>query len=1367
MKHSKQSETGSSNTSKSSKGVLIYILDKKDSLLDQLTTNNVINNFRFRHFSTTEHFATACDKESPKAIIIDVGFEAEQKKIKGILDHLKPAPHDAPVVISTSDSSEIEARLSAVRMGLEQFMSQPIDLTTLGKTIDGIHSRKDKPYKVLLIGDFEGDQAYYSSILSAKEIITEHLFKPLDALHKISEFKPDVLVLNIHMPECSGLELAKIVRQHHDWAQTPILFLSPEQDPEPELSAMDICGTDFFTSPVDEQSFISTILVRAKTARNTVLLIENLNAALLENHFHLATMDRHDIVSTADVRGKITSVNDTFCDISGYQRSELLGKNHRMLKSGRHPKEFYDDMWRTISSGKIWQGTICNLTKDGSEYWVKSTIVPFLDNTGKPYKYVSARTDVTAFREVSERFSRAQSYANIGTWDWNIKTGELYWSDRIAPLFGYDHVVNDASYENFLAAIHPDDRSMVEEAIANRLENGATYNIEHRVIWDDGSIHWVHESGDVLRAEDGSALHMLGVLQDIDERKRTQLDLASSERQLRNAQAMAQLGNWELDIGSGELFWSDEVYRIYGHQPGIFTPTVNTSKKAIHPDDIELALLYEKNLKEKGSGEAIHRIIRPNGEIRHINSIARTETDKAGNITKVSGTVQDITGRIEMENHLLETERRFSFAVEGAGDGIWDWNMVNGEMEFSKLYEEMLGYKEGDLVPHVDTWAASVSPDDKERVQQHLEDYLEGRTEKYSIELKLRTKEDNYKWVLCRGTIVEHDRKNKPMRMIGIHTDISERVAMENSLSQRKKLLDLLHHSTTEFVMNGFNRETMNNMLGTLLDVTGSEYGFIGEVFLDDEDKPYLKTHAITNIAWDDATQELYGLNSEKGFELRNLSTLYGLVLSSRQPVLSNNPSSDARSGGLPPGHPAMNSFLGVPIFYGSELVGMYGIANRENGYDAETQELLGPFDLTYAAMVHARRIGETEKTHRHGLVTAKEEAENANSAKSQFLSSMSHELRTPMNAILGFSQLLQMEGDSLNSLQMENVNEIYKAGKHLLELINEILELSKIESGTVDLSLESVGLFDIINDSLQLIYPLAKSSGIDIKLYVNQTETTLEQMAKQHDFVLADYIRLKQVLLNLLSNAIKYNSTNGILTVGYDLRDNNLTRITISDTGPGLSPEQINQLFKPFSRLDANNTTIEGTGIGLVIAKKITELMGGHIGVESQTEEGSTFWIDFPTALSPSQENNKIDKATIQRLKTGINISDQHTILYIEDNHANIRLMAKLLDPQPNIHLLSAHEPLLGVELATKYQPDLIFLDINLPGMDGYEVFKALRELDTTRDIPVIALSANAMPKDVKKGIDTGFTEYITKPIDVRLMLKHIDKVFSDKKKL
>lgn len=429
--------------------------------------------------------------------------------------------------------------------------------------------------------------------------------------------------------------------------------------------------------------------------------------------------------------------------------------------------------------------------------------------------------------------------------------------------------------------------------------------------------------------------------------------------------------------------------------------------------------------------------------------------------------------------------------------------------------------------------------------------------------------------------------------------------------------------------------------------------------------------------------------------------------------------------------------------------------------------------ESSFKTMIHVRKSAEKElvkyRDHLEELVeektidllSARDLAEKASLAKSEFLSRMSHELRTPMNAILGFGQMLELDAGGFSDTQKSSVKEILDAGQHLLNLINEVLDLAHIESGHIDLSLRTVMLGEIIVDSLNLIRPLANERDIEVSLLDDGIDITLEQLLQKNYAVISDVTRLRQVFINLLSNAIKYNNKNGKVTISCSITSNNKIRVSISDTGKGVSVEKQGYLFKAFNRLGAEETEIDGTGIGLVITKNIVELMGGNIGVESELNKGSTFWFELPRSESTPKNISvpKQDKA-IDPLHG--QVTDNKSILYIEDNLANLRLVSHLLGHLENLDMLEAYEPLKGLRLAEEYNPDLILLDINLPNIDGYEVLSRLRKSKVTRNTPVIAISANAMEKDIERGIEAGFDGYITKPIDVKALLEMVKRELS-----
>ncbi|MDH5359825.1 MAG: response regulator [Gammaproteobacteria bacterium] len=897
--------------------VLIYVVDDDPNILNEIQTllDNV--GYRVQTYSDLSALDIALQARIPSLLIMDIVFTDDKFAGTDFVHNLRSRMDADMPVIFLSEKSDMEYRFRAQQAGGSYYLQKPLNFPELIHTIELVVSFAfEEPYRVLIIDDDPEHAAYTAHVLQQTGIHTEILLNPELTLETIKLFKPEVILLDMMMPIYNGLQLAAMIRMDPKQQFTSILFLSAETDTDKQIEAIHLGADDFLVKPVNPNILLKTVQIRARRARSYEKAFNELGHVVNElEHFKIA-LDQHAIVSIADIQGRITYANQKFFDISGYNHEELIGHSHNLLNSGYHPPGYFTEMWQAIVAGKTWQGDIKNRTKDGDDYWVASTITPLLDQSGRPEKYISIRTDITKLKLLTEslhiseeRLRRSQEAARIGNWDWDIISGELFWSELIGPLFGYNEVV-ETTYDNFINAIHPDDRELVTSSVTACIEEGAIYDIEHRIIRQDGDIRWLSEKGDVIRGEDGTTLHMIGV-------------------------------------------------------------------------------------------------------------------------------VQDIT-----------------------------------------------------------------------------------------------------------------DRKN-------IETD----------------------------------------------------------------------------------------------------------------------------------------------------------------------------------------------------LLAAKNSAEMASRSKTEFLSRMSHELRTPLNAILGFGQLMESDPtDPLSKSHQTNVEQILTAGWHLLELINEVLDLAKIESGKLSISMEPVDAGEIIDECLKLTEQMAQQYQIEIV-------TTPFRNAL---YIHADRIRFKQVYLNLLTNAIKYNRTGGTVTLTHEILNNKHVLFNIADTGTGISAEQLPHLFEPFNRLGAENTLIEGTGIGLVIAKRLTEMMHGHIDVNSEIDAGTVFSLKFEVDDAIVDIDHAETLTQLQSLEQATN-KKIFRILYVEDNPANLKLVSNILQRIPDIVLITATNGQEGLSTANDLLPDLILLDINLPGLSGIEICTALNNNSATKNIPRIAVSANAMPADIDSAMIAGFDKYLTKPLDVSNFLNVITEYITN----
>ena len=644
----------------------------------------------------------------------------------------------------------------------------------------------------------------------------------------------------------------------------------------------------------------------------------------------------------------------------------------------------------------------------------------------------------------------------------------------------------------------------------------------------------------------------------------------------------------------------------------------------------------------------------------------------------------------ELQAELAQKSARLQSILEGTHVGTWEWQVPTGEVVFNPRWAEIIGYTLEELAPlSIETWSGFAHPDDLKRSGELLARHFSGELDYYECEARMRHKDGHWVWVLDRGRVARWTDDGKPLLMSGTHQDITERKQVELTLARERARLD----EAQQLARLGHWEADL---------VSGTLY-------------------------WSPVIYEIFG--QDAACFTPSVEAFHAAVHPDDRERVHASERRAAETGH----HDVVHRIVRPD----GSLRHVHELARMERNELGETVRLVGTvLDITELKQAEA------------ALVAAKEAAERASQAKSEFLSSMSHELRTPMNAILGFAQILDQD-DGLNPDQQDSVREILRAGWHLLDLINEVLDLAKVESGRIELNLDTVELPGLIEECFSLTNPLANQRGI-----------TQQQHAAAGQAVRADRIRLKQVLVNLLSNGIKYNRDGGQVSVSVTPGETGFWRISVRDTGRGIPAERMNELFQPFNRLGAEGGTIEGTGIGLVITRRLVEMMDGRVGVESRLGEGSTFWIELPkqataARLDPPESSRDSQDCAIA------SAGPRRNVLYIEDNPSSLRLVNHLLERhRPQFALTCAHTPELGFDLARAERPELILLDLNLPGTDGFEVLQALQADAELKDVPVIALTINAMPQDIERGMAAGFAAYLTKPIDVPQLLAAIDRL-------
>ncbi|WP_299452219.1 PAS domain-containing protein [uncultured Microscilla sp.] len=950
--------------------------------------------------------------------------------------------------------------------------------------------------------------------------------------------------------------------------------------------------------------------------------------------------------------------------------------------------------------------------KQGHYIWLEVVANAFFDSNGQYEGAISSTRDVSERMEAEkklqaneERFRLAQNFANIGIWEWTPTNNEMLWSPQTNYLLGLYHQVGKPSYEVFMKAVHPDDQATVQAKMQHSVNTAKKYELEHRVIWEDGTIYWVKSQGNVQRDQYGNVMKMLGVIQNITQRKVDENKLKSSHKTLADFKMALDEATIVaiIDLQGNITYANDNFATISGYTTHELIGRhydVLIPQRQVLSDEVLSMVQSGKvwqgetnNIHKSGKQYWLKTTIIPFLNDRKLPFqymiICMDITDHK----KAEETVKLQYLQIEMQNQelqatneelrqtnevlsstmeqLRESEQRLSLATLSAKMGIWDWDLLNNHLVWDQQMFELYGCKPENFPNAYDAWEKHLHPDDKK--QAYLDSLLarEGKAE-YNTEFRVCHPNGNIRHIKGFGKVVFDDYA-QPIRMIGINWDITTQKRAEEDLTNQKRILEQILDTLP---INIYIKDDEGRL-----------------VFLN---KATCQTYRVTKETLGKTDAEIFPEYLAKAFVKDDM-----LV----------------RAGAKPDTWEEQISWqhLNIDLLVGKKLISF--------------EKNKAPYILGYSLDITARKRFERE------LITAKQKAEEAALAKEQFLSTMSHEIRTPMNAVIGMTHVLLENKPRVD--QLENLKILKFSAQTLLSLINDILDFTKIDSGKVEF--EEV-LFDLpeLIESIQKSFAFtAQEKNIRLRF---STDTNIPHK------VIGDPVRLTQVLTNLMNNAIKFTLKGEVKLMLQFIAQNNRqvqVRFTVKDTGVGIPKEKQQIIFDRFTQ--ANPETIRkfgGTGLGLAIVKRLLELQDSQIHLESEENKGAKFYFDLKLdKYMPTLDKNKntVDAATSNKASGG-------KILLVEDTKINQLVVAKFLKTW-QLTIEYALNGVEAVEQAKNNHYDLILMDLQMPEMDGYEATRKIRLLPAHKNTPIIALTASALVEERERAFESGVNDYLTKP--------------------
>lgn len=887
------------------------------------------------------------------------------------------------------------------------------------------------------------------------------------------------------------------------------------------------------------------------------------------------------------------------------------------------------------------------------------------------------------------RLREAHTLSKMGHWHWDLNTDLHTWSDEIYRIYGRDASLPPAVYPEVERYFTPDSWKALSSAVEACIATGISYECDAEVLRPDGTRAWITARGAAVRNVEGKTIEMHGTVQDVTERRAAEQQRELERQRFQTILRAASDGIHILD-GDGLMVEANDAFlRMLGYDRSaigkqhVYDWDAQDSWEVIRERNEALIDSIEANVFET-------RHKRIDGNIIDVE-ISACGLDIAGE-KFVYAASRDITERKHTQLALQQSETRLANVLGAMEEGIWDWDVIRDTTYLSPLYYAMTGYQEGEVTPDYAFYQRLVHEDDWPAVEEEVKACLEGRIAVSEVEYRMRTKSGDVRWIKGRGKVIERSEDGKPVRMLGAISDVTARKQVELELAEyRANLEDKIAKKTGELLDTQFAMDAVGIGIHWVSEVTGR---FV-----------YVNRQAA----------EMAGYSVEEMLQLGPPDVDAELDQQTFLQLLQRVRKSGQMQLEVVVKHRDGHTFPAEVI--------MYYLANNQPGE--------GRF-ISFITDTTARKSAE------QALRDAKGAAEMANIAKSAFLANMSHEIRTPLNAITGMAHLVRRGG--LTRIQNEQMQKLEAASAHLLEIINAVLELSKIEAGKFSLDESPVQVGKIVADVAAMLSHKAQEKGLTLDFNVAPIQAAL----------VGDPTRIEQALINYASNALKFTDHGHVMLrvrPENETAEHVLLRFEVEDTGIGVVPEAVGRLFSAFEQAD-NSTTRKygGTGLGLAITKKLAELMGGAAGCESKPGVGSTFWFTvqlrkaFATDQATQEQPQVAAESMLQRDYTGARI------LLAEDEPVNSEIMHMLLSDVGLVVDVAA-DGKEAVAKATVQHYALILMDMQMPVLDGLNATRQIRKIEKYRDIPILALTANAFAEDKQRCLDAGMNDFITKP--------------------